>query len=83
MAMIDRASEITGLQYQANAQESENLLAEYNDSHKSADWAKTSIAKCLKMGIVSGRDDKTLAPKDKITRAGILFWGGIACLTKR
>ncbi len=32
-------------------------------------WASKGIAACVKSGIALGRDGKTLAPKDGITRA--------------
>ncbi|MBS3970671.1 MAG: S-layer homology domain-containing protein [Clostridia bacterium] len=49
----------------------EKLLADFDDAAKSADYAKNSIAACLKTGIVSGRGGNLIAPKDNITRAEV------------
>ena len=45
------------------------LLAAFGDSEQSATWAIESMAACVKTGIVSGRNGKTIAPKEYITRA--------------
>ena len=69
MAIIARAMEITGLKVELDAEETQKLLATFKDSGKSPNCLKTYIAKCIKAGIVSGRNNNMLAPKDKITRA--------------
>lgn len=43
----------------------------YDDANKMADYTKSSIAACVKTGIVSGRNGNMIAPKDNITRAEV------------
>lgn len=43
----------------------------FGDAAKSADYAKNSIAACVKTEIVSGRNGNMIAPKDNITRAEV------------
>jgi hypothetical protein len=69
LGMAARAMKITGLKAEFKPGEVESLLAGFIDSAKSADWAKYSMAACLKAGIVSGKSGKMLAPKDETTRA--------------
>lgn len=38
------------------------------DADNAADYAKNGIAACVGTGVVSGRSDKLIAPKDNITR---------------
>ena len=35
----------------------------------SSDYAKSSIARCVRAGLVAGKSDKLIAPRDNITRA--------------
>lgn len=71
MAMIARAMKITKLKAELNDGEMQKLLEAFGDSGKAADWAKASIAACVKAEIVSGRNGKMIAPKDNITRAEV------------
>ena len=47
------------------------LLKDYSDAALVADCARTNIAKCIQAGIVSGKENKTIAPVDNITRAEV------------
>jgi hypothetical protein len=71
MAIISRAMNITGLKAEFAGGEAEKLLAGFTDAAKAADYARNSIAACLKAGIVSGRGGRLIAPKDNITRAEV------------
>lgn len=71
MTMVARAMKITGLKVEFQAGEVEHLLKEFSDSEQAAEWAKESMAACVKAGTVSGKGGKTIAPKDEITRAEV------------
>lgn len=71
MAMIARAMQVTKLEVKLTQEETSSILGEYADTGKAADYAKSGIAACVKTGIVSGRDQNTLAPKDNVTRAEV------------
>ncbi len=70
-AIIARAMKITGLKAEMNTEESARLLAGFADGERTADWAKTSIAACVKAGIVSGKGGSQVAPQDNISRAEV------------
>lgn len=44
-------------------------LERFSDHNNVSDWAKQSVQWCVRNGIIGGRDDGTLAPKDGATRA--------------
>lgn len=69
MAIVARAMEITGLKIELSNEEREEILKSFNDSNMLADYAIQSSAACIKAGIVTGRNNQLLAPKDNITRA--------------
>ena len=69
--MIARAMRITGLEQELKASEVSLLLAKYSDGTAASDYAKTSIAACLKTGIITGRSSSTIAPRNNITRAEV------------
>ena len=71
MTMIARAMKITGLDATLTDSEMVTLLASYTDSANASDYAKTSIADCLKTGVITGRSNGTVAPKENITRAEV------------
>lgn len=71
MTMIARAMKITGLKSEPSDHESSALSASFADSSQIATWAKDGIESCVKSGIVSGKNEKNLAPKDEITRAEV------------
>ncbi|MDR6550927.1 S-layer homology domain-containing protein [Paenibacillus qinlingensis] len=71
MTMAARAMKLTGLKAELQASEAEALLAGFEDAGSTADYAKSSIASCIKSGIITGRDSHLLAPKSNITRAEV------------
>jgi len=71
MTMVARAMKITGLEAGMTDSEVSKVLAGFTDANSTADYAKTSIVNCVKTGIVSGRSETSLAPKDNITRAEV------------
>ncbi|MBU7005971.1 InlB B-repeat-containing protein [Phosphitispora fastidiosa] len=70
MTMIFRAMNITGLKVEI-IDETESVLAEYVDGTTAANWAKESIAACVKTQIVSGKNGSIIAPRENITRAEV------------
>ena len=71
MAMVSRAMKITGLKIDLKAGEAEKLLVSAKVSGKVTDWAKDTVATCIKAGIIPGKDDKLTAPKENISRAEV------------
>lgn len=71
MTMIARAMKITGLGATLKESDVDDLLGAYEDAGAVSSYAKSPIAECLKAGVVSGKTDKILAPKDYITRAEV------------
>lgn len=71
MSMVANAMKLTGMTVEFTDVESDSLLAGYADSNKASEWAMAGIVKCVKSGLVSGKSDGTLAPKDEITRAEV------------
>lgn len=70
MSMIARAMKITGLPVVSGEEaETTKLLGRFGDLAQSASWAQKSIATCVKAGVVAGKSENMLAPKDEITRA--------------
>lgn len=71
MTIIARAMNITKLETQLDTTDIDNLLSSFDDFKDTSLYAKQSIAANIKAGIVSGKNSKTLAPKDLITRAEV------------
>ena len=71
MTIIARAMKMTGLESGLAAGEADQLLASFKDGDSSAVYARSSIAECIKAGIVSGRSSTEVAPKGSITRAEV------------
>lgn len=71
MTIIARAMKITGLKSEILDSEMSSLFTNYSDQAATSDYAKTSIAVCLKTGVITGRSSATIAPKDCITRAEV------------
>ncbi len=69
MTIIARAMEITGLKIDLSYEETDQILKAFNDSSMLADYATQGSAACIKAGIVKGRNNQLLAPKNNITRA--------------
>lgn len=71
MTMIGRAMKITGINTTIDKAEVEKLLSSFTDSKDIADYAKDTVALCVKFGVVSGRVDNKIASKSNITRAEV------------
>lgn len=71
MTMIARAMKITGLKASLTDGEGDKLMEMYSDRATVSAYANTSIAECIKTGVVSGRENHTLAPKVYVTRAEV------------
>jgi hypothetical protein len=71
MTIIAKATIITGLNPDIKSSEVSELLSKYTDGKAASDYAKTSIATCLKTGIITGRSSTAIAPKNYITRAEV------------
>ncbi|HBV99394.1 MAG TPA: hypothetical protein DEF36_20435, partial [Desulfotomaculum sp.] len=71
MTMIARAMKITGLKAELESGEEEKLLSVYEDGEVAAEYARSSIAKCIKTGVVSGKSSTEIAPKESISRAEV------------
>lgn len=71
MSMIARAMKLTGLEVSLTNSDISGLLTGYTDTTSFSDYAKDSIAACLKTGIVSGTSKNTISPKNYVTRAEV------------
>jgi len=71
MTMTARAMKLTGLKVEFKENEAEKLLSGFEDASNSSDYAKNSIASCIKTGIITGRDGNLVAPESNITRAEV------------
>ncbi len=71
MTMIAKAMKLTDLEAGITSADISSLLAGFGDASKASSYAKESIAACVKLKIVSGRNGKLIAPKDNITRAEV------------
>ena len=71
LTIIARAMKLAGLDEDIANADISATLGGYTDSTDIAKYAKSSIETCIKTGIVSGRGEEKLAPKDNITRAEV------------
>ena len=69
ITMIANATRTTGLKAELTDSDIASLLGTYEDGASVAKYAGSSMAACLKTGIVLGRPGNLLAPKTNITRA--------------
>jgi len=71
MTMIARAMSITKLNAGLQSDETARILAKYTDGGNVSGYAQSSIAQCIITGVISGRTDAVIAPKNYITRAEV------------
>ena len=71
MAILARAMKKTGLSVSLTDSEVNTLLASYTDVTAVSDYAKASVAICIKTGVVTDPSATTLLPKDYATRAEV------------
>lgn len=69
MAMMVRAMKVAGIEISLSQEEIDTLLSGYRDTSSISSWAREYIAICIKLGIVEGRPNQTIAPKDSISMA--------------
>ncbi|MBO9597722.1 MAG: S-layer homology domain-containing protein [Cohnella sp.] len=69
MAILSRATSITGLKDKTSAQSIDLTLQPYRDASNVSGWARSSVAINVQAGLVSGRSTSVLAPLASITRA--------------
>ncbi len=67
MTIVAKAMKVAGKNVNYSAAEINKILKEFKDSNKVASWAKSSVAACIKAGIISGKSGKMLAPQENIT----------------
>ena len=77
MVMISKTMKITGLDIQITDSDKNMFESKYSDINGCSYWARDSIERCLKAGIVTGKGIENIAPKDNITR------GEVAVIIKR
>ncbi len=73
-AMVCRSAALCGLDTALGAREADRQLASYTDRSQVQEWAKSTLAWCLKNGVVSRSG--TLEPRAAVTRGEIaeMFW---------
>lgn len=71
MAILERAIKKTGLGVTLTDGEIVSLLDAYMDGSAVSVYAKTSVAACLKTGVVNGSSATTLSPQGFVTRAEV------------
>ncbi|WP_206458223.1 S-layer homology domain-containing protein [Anaerovorax sp. IOR16] len=71
IVILTRAMSLTDLTINIESGEIESILSSFKDYDETSKWAKSSLASCVKVGIVSGNYNKMLTPKDYITRAEV------------
>ncbi len=71
MAILARAMKLTGLNTNLTDGEKSTILSKYTDGASVSDYAKTSVAMCIKTGVVTGSSATTLSPKAYVTRAEV------------
>jgi len=69
MTMVARAMKITGLDANLTNGDAAFLIGAYADAGTVSGYAAVGVAACLKTEIAFGREGKTLAPLDRVTRA--------------
>ena len=69
MAMVSRTMKIIGLKVELSENEVKELLDAFKDSGSITDFAKNGAAACIETGIITGRMNNLIAPKEYMTRA--------------
>lgn len=63
IAMIARAMKLTGIEQELTNQEMNSIMGDFADAQTVANYAKKSLALCLKTGIISGTGNGYLSQK--------------------
>ncbi|WP_166243357.1 S-layer homology domain-containing protein [Paenibacillus turpanensis] len=69
MVILAKAMEVTKLHEKGSKRSASNVLDPYLDRESISEWAEAGAANSVEAGIVSGKDDTQLAPKNNMTRA--------------
>lgn len=83
MVLIDKIMTFVGLETELSDEEIEAILSKFDDGEYIPDWAKKSVATCVKTGISKGYDNK-INPTSTTTRAEIakMFYILLDVITK-
>jgi hypothetical protein len=68
MVMAGRGLKLAGMGGSLTASETDSILEGFADHASIPDWAKESVALCIKNGIITGQGD-SIDPNDALTRA--------------
>ncbi len=71
MVLIDRMMHVVGIDFEMNEEEVEDELYTFSDNATISDYARMSVAKCIKGELVTGVSASDLAPKDEMTRGQV------------
>ncbi len=71
MIIITKAMAVIGFKPDLNADETDVILSGYKDAASITRGAGYSVAACVKTGLVTGKENSLIAPKQDITRAEI------------
>lgn len=69
--VIARAMKITKLKAEVKDSEIEGIIGRFGDLTNASEWAQQSVAACINIGIVSGKSQGILDPRDETTRAEV------------
>ncbi|QHW33875.1 S-layer homology domain-containing protein [Paenibacillus rhizovicinus] len=69
MTILSKAMKLTGLQNKLSDAASDTVLHSYADAAAVSAWARSGVADSVLAGIVTGKSNGKLAPKDHMTRA--------------
>ncbi|MFB6365177.1 Ig-like domain-containing protein [Paenibacillus elgii] len=71
MAMIARAYKLIETKAALSQEQTDSLLAKYEDAKKVSAWAREDIALMIEAGIVQGNGPQLLSPQSNMTRAEV------------
>lgn len=71
MTILARALLLTDIDTTISEQEATTILAAFKDEGQIAEYAKSPIAVAVKTGLVTGKENKTIAPTANISRAEV------------
>jgi len=71
MMILSKAMAITGLKARSAVQSEEAALRPFEDTAEISNWAVSSVTENVRAGIVIGRSEIELAPKDYMSRAEV------------
>ncbi len=69
--IIANAMKLTGLDGQRDDRSSAAMLRSYEDAEHISSWARSSMARSIQAGLITGRSEHALAPQHFMTRAEV------------